>query len=422
MSTADQPSGGTSQPAGSNNSRPAHPGQPAGSTGQPADGVNQATDGVNQATDRAAEPASGTGQSAGATAVGSPQPASATAAGASPATDSAQKRGRAARLAQKADQWQQRHRVTAIAVATWKKFGDDQAGNLAALIAYYAFISFFPLLLVLVTVLDLVVRNNAKLREQLLNSALHQYPVIGPQLESHVHGLTSTGVALGVAILVILYGARGVANAIQNAMNTAWNVPRYRRPGFPWSLLRSFGLIAVLGPGLIVTITLSSVAGGTGHLSGWLAPAAAAAVSLVLNVGLFWLAFRIATAKEVPFRDLRLSAILAAIVWQLLQLLGGYFIGHQLKSNSAFGAFAVVLGLIAWFYLQAELTLYLTELNIVRSRRLWPRSLTPPPLTDADMQAYELYAQATKRRPDVEIEVKQEHAAAGRSRHRKRPQ
>jgi membrane protein len=327
--------------------------------------------------------------------------------GASQPAGKDEKRGRAKQLIQRADQLQQHHRVLSIAVATWKKFGDDQAGNLAALVAYYAFVSFFPLLLVLVTILDLVVRNNEHLRHKLLSSALSQYPVVGAQLEGHLHGLSSTGIALVLGVLVILYGSLGVASAIQNAMNTAWSVPQFRRPGFPWSLLRSVGLIGVLGPGLILTITLSSVAGGTGHLSGWLSRAAAIVVSLVLNVGLFWAGFRIATAREIPDRDLRLSAILAAVVWQLLQLLGGYFVGHQLKSSSAYGAFALVLGLVAWFYLQAQLTLYLTELNVVRVRQLYPRSLAPPPLTDADLHAYQLYAQESQRRPDLKIEVQQ---------------
>ncbi len=308
---------------------------------------------------------------------------------------------------QKADRLQQHHRVLSVAVATFKKFSDDQAGNLAALVAYYAFASFFPLLLVFVTILDLVVRNNTALRDKLLDSALSQYPVIGPQLRSNLHGLTATGIALVTGLLLTLLGATGVARAIQNSMNAVWGVPRFQRPRFPWSLTRSFGLIAVLGPGLIVTVSLSSIAGGTGHLHGWLARAAAIVVSLVLNVGLFWLAFRIATAKEIASRDLRPCAIMAAIVWQLLQLLGGYFVGHQLKSHSAYGAFAIVLGLLAWFYLQANLTLYLTELTVVRVRQLHPRSLAPPPLTDGDMRAYDLYAQAGRRRPNIEIQVEQ---------------
>ncbi len=317
-----------------------------------------------------------------------------------------QQHGRAAQLISRADRLQQHSRVLAVAVATLKKFSDDQAGNLAALIAYYAFASLFPLLLVTYSILNIISRNNAKLGSR-LTKALHQYPVIGTHLGGTAsHGLNKTGLALIIGILLTLYGARGIANAIQNAMNSAWGVPRYQRPKFPWSLLRSFGLIAVLGPGVIATIALSSLAGGTGHLPGALARLAAVTASLVLNVGLFWLGFRIATSKQIATRDLRLSAILAAVVWQLLQLLGGYFVGHQLKTNSAYGTFAIVLGLLAWFYLQAQLTLYLTELNVVRTRHLWPRSIAPPPLTDADLRAYRFHAQAGRSREDLEVDVR----------------
>jgi membrane protein len=310
-------------------------------------------------------------------------------------------------LRDRIDRLQQGHRVPAVAFGTVKKFGDDQAGNLAALIAYYAFASIFPLLLVLVTVLDLVVRNNEKLRQQLLNSALSQYPGVGDQLKNSVHGLTSTGIALVIGLVFTIYGARGIATAMQNAMNSVWAVPQYRRPKFPWSLLRSLGLILVLGPGEIITITLSSVAGGSGHLGGLGSKIAAIAVALVLNIGLFWLGFRIATAAEIPTRDLRLSAILAAIVWQILQVAGGYFVSHQLAHNSAYGAFGIVLGLLAWFYLQAQITLYVIELDVVRTRRLWPRSLAPPPLTPADLKAYKMYAQASQRQADLDIEVRE---------------
>lgn len=319
-------------------------------------------------------------------------------------------------LLDRADSLQQRNRVLAVAVATWKKFGDDQAGNLAALIAYFAFASIFPLLLVGVTILDLVVRNNASLRNQLLSSTLGKYPVIGQQLqESITHGLSKTGLALVIGLALTLYAALGVAAAMQNALNTVWGVPQFRRSGFPWSKLRSVGLIAVIGPGQIATITLSSVAGGAGHLTGTSGRGAVIAVSLVLNVLLFWLGFRLATSIEVATRDLRLSAILAAAAWQLLQLLGGYFLAHQAATKSAYGVFGVVLGLLAWFYLQAQITLYVVELNVVRVKGLWPRSIAPPPLSEADIRSYQMYAQSSQRRPEVEIEVRR-RPQAGRGR------
>src|SRR5580704_2026841 len=311
----------------------------------------------------------------------------------------------AKRLVHSLDRAQQTRPWLAIAVATWKKFSDNQAGNLAALIAYYAFASLLPLLLVAYTILDLIARSNATLASR-LTTALHQYPVVGTHLSAGPHqGLTKTGFALVIGILLTIYAGRGVATAIQNAMNTVWGVPQFRRPNFPKSLLRSLGLLAVLGPGEIVTIALSSIAGGTGHLGGTLAKVAAFAVSLLLNIVLFWLAFRIATAREVSGRDMGLGAILAAIAWQVLQLIGGTIVHHA--TNSVYGTFAVVLGLLAWFYLQAQITLYVVELDVVRARRLWPRSLVPPPLTEADMRAYQTYAESGLLRPELAVEVRQ---------------
>jgi YihY family inner membrane protein len=317
----------------------------------------------------------------------------------------------AKRLLGRADQLQQGHAWLAFPVATWKKFGDDQAGNLAALIAYYAFASVFPLLLVLVTVLDITLRDHPALQERVLSSALSQYPVIGNQLRSNVHSLRETGLALAIGLIGTFLGARGVASATQNALNSAWEVPYFRRPSFPWSLLRSLGLIAVVGPGEIATIFLSSIAGNGHVLRGTAAHVAAVAVSLVLNAALFWLAFRLATAAEVATRDLWLGAILAAIAWQALQLAGGYIVGHQLARNSSlYGAFGIVLGLLAWLYLQAQITLYAVELNVVRAHRLWPRSLFPPPMTPQDLSAYRLYARTAQRRSGLEVELHQSDA------------
>jgi len=299
------------------------------------------------------------------------------------------------------DKAQQSHSWLAVGVATWKKFSDDQAGNLAALVAYFAFASLFPLLLVAYTIVDLVAKGNESLADR-LTTALKDYPVVG-QLPFG-HGLSQTGPALVVGILLTLYASLGVANAIQNAMNTTWAVPRYQRPGFPKNKLRSLGLIAVIGPGEIITIALSTVAGGAGHLGGPGGQAAAFVVALVLNIGLFWLTFRLATSKDVRGRDMRLGAILAAIAWQLLTFALAKGILH-LHSNSAYGIFGSVLALLAWLYLQAQITLYVVELDVVRARKLWPRSLAPPPLTHADLRAYQAFAQQTQLRPEVEISV-----------------
>ena len=302
-----------------------------------------------------------------------------------------------------ADALQQRHAWLAVPVAVWKKFGDDQAGNLAALIAYYAFVAIFPLLLVLVTVLNIVLKNDPGLQHRLLNSALGHYPVIGQQL-GQISPLTQTGLPLVVGLLGTFFGARGVATTIQNALNTVWEVPFARRPGFPWALLRSFGLMVVIGLGLIGTTILSGAAGRV--LPGAGATVAAVAVALVLNVGVFWLSFRLGTAKEIGWRQLRLGAVIAGVIWQILQYVGTYFVSHQLAHASpVYGTFAVVIGLLAWLYLEAELTLYAVEINVVLAFRLWPRSIAPPPYTEQDRQAFQLYAQMEERTKHEDVAV-----------------
>jgi membrane protein len=199
-----------------------------------------------------------------------------------------------------------------------------------------------------------------------------------------------------------------VATAMQNALNSVWEIPLVRRPGFPWSWLRSFGLILVIGLGLMGTTILSGLASGAGHvLSGFAATIAAVVVSLLLNIGFFWLAFRLGTASEIGWKQLRLGAVIGAVIWQILQYVGTYFVSHQLAhASSAYGTFAVVLGLIAWLYLEAELTLYAVEINVVLAYRLWPRSIAPPPYNEQDRRAFELYAQAQQRKGmDIVVEV-----------------
>jgi membrane protein len=118
------------------------------------------------------------------------------------------------RTAREFDRWQQHHRPIAFAVAVAKKFSDDQASNLVALLAYYAFLATFPLLLALTTILGLVLRNYPRLQRDLLNSAFAEFPIIGAQIHEQL-GVASFGSAfsLTIGLLGAFFGARGFANA-----------------------------------------------------------------------------------------------------------------------------------------------------------------------------------------------------------------
>jgi len=294
----------------------------------------------------------------------------------------------AQRAGTEADAFQQRRPVLAFPVAVWKKFNDDRAGNLAALIAYYGFAAIFPLLLVLATVLNIVLKDNPSLQKTLTDSALAQYPVIGQQIKTQLGSIPGTGLPLIIGAVLLLLGARGVANAMQNALCEVWGIPRKSRPGFPISQVWSFALLLTVAIGFIVTTFLSGLAGGAGHLlTGAGATIGAVLISLVLNVGVFWLGFRLATARLVRWRDLIVGAIIAAVIWQVLQVAGGYVVSHQLhRANELYGTFGVVLGLVAWLYLQAEATLWAAEVDVVLAKRLWPVSMLDEPETETETE------------------------------------
>jgi membrane protein len=312
------------------------------------------------------------------------------------------------------DGYQRSHRWLGFPIAVVYKFFDDQGSYLAALIAYYGFLSLFPLLLLLVTILGFALDGNPDLQADLFDSALAQFPVVGTQLRENVHSLTGSGAGLAIGIVVLLYGCLGVAGAMQNAFNRAWAVPHHRRPNPIVARLRSLLLLLVLGAGVLVTTVLAALTTGAdayGADIGGALRMGAVVLAVLANVGLFTIAFRVLTAAEIATRDLLVGAVVAAVGWQAMQILGTYFVTHSLKgTQEAYGVFGLVLGLIAWIYVLALLTVLATEINVVASRRLWPRALLTPftdsvELTGADERAYTDYAGSEARKGFEVIDV-----------------
>src|SRR3954447_6160949 len=127
-------------------------------------------------------------------------------------------------LLRRVDTTQQRFTPTAFAVGVAKKFGDDRGGALAAQLAYYGFLSIFPSLLVLTTVLGFI--GNRDVSKSVIGSTLSQFPVLGEQIGKNVaHPLSGSGIGLVFGLLILFYGLLGSTQAAQNAMAQVWNVP-----------------------------------------------------------------------------------------------------------------------------------------------------------------------------------------------------
>jgi membrane protein len=312
------------------------------------------------------------------------------------------------------DRFQRRHRWAGLPLAVLYKFIDDQGNVLAALITYYAFISLFPLLLLLVTVLGYALHGNEHLQLQVFNSALSQFPVIGDQLRTNIDPLHGRLLGLVVGIIGSVYGGLGVAQACQNAMNKVWAVPRHARPSPLKARGISLLLLLLLGTGVLATTVLSALttsASAYGSDLGVGARILSTVLSVAVNAVLFMVAFQLMTAEQITLDQVRGGALAAAVCWQLLQVVGTYYVGHQLKGASAtYGVFALVLGSIAWIHLGALVIVMCAEYSVVKVKKLWPRSLLTPftdnvRLTEGDRRAYTSYPLTEKHKGFETVEV-----------------
>lgn len=313
-------------------------------------------------------------------------------------------------VAARLDRFQREHPAAAFPLAVAYKFIDDNGGYLAALIAYYGFVSLFPLLLLLSTVLGFVLVGHPDLQQRVLQSALHQFPVVGGQLQDPKR-IGGGGFGLVVGILGSLYGGLGVAQALQYAMNSAWAVPRNERPNPLLGRLRGLMLLGTAGLAIIGTTVLTALSGSGAGSFGPVLRAFALGASVVLNAVVFVFVFRIAVARPLSTRDVAPGAIAAAVTWQLLQSFGFFYVGRVVKNASATnGVFAFVLGLLAFFYLTAIAVVLSVEINVVRVNRLHPRSLLTPftdnvVLTPGDRRAYSKQAEAEQMKGFEDVDV-----------------
>ena len=288
------------------------------------------------------------------------------------------------RLVAPIDRWQRHNRVAGPAYAVVKKFGDDQANMLVVSLAWYGFTAIYPLLLVVVTVFGFI--GAASLGHGIVTT-LHQFPVIGQQFNPGQGGSNLHGSALGliIGLVGLVYGAQGVTQTVQQAMAQVWNVPRVRLPGFLPRLARSLTGLLIIGGAFVVNAFVGSIAGGHGHNYAVRVPLLVGI--LLVNVGFYFAAFWVLTPKAASARQLLPGAALGAAGFTVLTTVGAALVQHQLRHSTAtYGAFASVIGVVAYLLLLAKLSLYAAELNPVLARRLWPRALPTAAPTAVDDQ------------------------------------
>ncbi|AWB94016.1 ribonuclease BN [Aeromicrobium chenweiae] len=312
------------------------------------------------------------------------------------------------------DAFQRRHRVIGFPLAVIYKYFDDQGAYLSAILTYYAFIAIFPLLLLSTSILGFILQGDEALRDRLLDSALSQFPIIGDQL-GRPEGLQGSTGAIIVGAVTATYGAMGLGQAIQNAANIAWSVPRNSRANPILLRLRSLAFLLVGGIGIMALAITTSVLSNPGIIGTDLAPTLERLVqlaSLLLTIVIFTAIFRLVSLGRAKPRAVVPGAVVTGLLWQGLQWIGNTYVREVIgkADNQVNQTFALVLGLLAFIYIASIMVVLGLEVNVVLRRRLYPRALLTPftdnvILTPADQRAYAAYAKAQRHKGFESVEV-----------------
>jgi YihY family inner membrane protein len=292
--------------------------------------------------------------------------------------------------AEAADRYQKEHPAVGIPVAVFRKFSEDRSTNLASMIAFWAFFSLFPLLLVFVTLLGYFVP--ADIKAKVLGNVSSMLPLLNTSATQSLHGAWW---ALVLGLATALWSGMAVVRNTELAFNAVWEIPYTKQPKLVSQIVRAVSVLATIGLGLVLSTLISGFVSGTatGINLGWAGRVLGYVISLALDVGLFVALFRILTNRDVTTRDVLPGATLSGVLFFVLQALSSLIISRYLQNaQGTYGQFATVITILWWFYLQSIITLLGAQLNVVLKRRLHPRGVVDPPDTEADERAYESYA------------------------------
>jgi YihY family inner membrane protein len=310
------------------------------------------------------------------------------------------------------DRFQRRHPVVGFPLAVIYKYFEDQGPYLAAIIAFYAFIAIFPLLLISTSILGFFLQDDPELRERLLDTALSQFPIVGEEL-GRPEGLQGSTTAIVIGALAATYGSLNLGQAAQNAAHITWSVPRNSRTNAVLQRVRSLVFLAVAGLGILALAITSSVLANPDAFDGMVQPSygwVARIVGFVFTSVIFIGLFRLVSAGRGTARSVLPGALAASVMWQLLQFGGNSFVRNVIgTAGQMTDTFALVLGLVAFLYLAGMLIVLSLEINVVLRRRLYPRALLTPftdnvSPTEADLRAYTSYAQSQRHKGFQSIE------------------
>jgi membrane protein len=265
-----------------------------------------------------------------------------------------------------------------ITMQALEGFQRHRTGRNAALIAHYGFLSVFPLLLVLTTILGFVLQGRKDLQDDILDSALSNLPFVGSQIENDPTSLRGNTVVLIAGLLGALWGGMKAFVAVQAALDDIHEIELAERTSFVHTRVRAMGGIVVVGGAQVATAFITSLVGiGDFGLAGRLALVVAA---VAVNTAVLVATYRWLCSVTDSFRAVLPGAVSAGVIFAVLQLIGTAVVGRAIADASpVYGTFASVIGLLTWLSLHAMVALVGAEMNSVIAGRSHSLRTQPKP-------------------------------------------
>ncbi|HSO05385.1 MAG TPA: YihY/virulence factor BrkB family protein [Candidatus Limnocylindrales bacterium] len=295
------------------------------------------------------------------------------------------------------DRLQANHGVIAFTYAAFKKYADDEGSRLAALLAYYTFMSLFPLAIAGFAVLNTVLVGHPEYVDQLVADIVP--PEYQDQVVSAYESLPSGGVALAVALIgLVLAGTAGVFS-MYAMVNQVFCVPYRFRYGFGPRYIRVLLMVVLMGLGVLaVTVGSALVANVTGYA--FAQRAAASVLIWLVASALLYAAATVLTRRTLTFGEVGLGSALGGLAMTTIIGLGSVLLGRFVTSSSAvYGVFGTVVGIFSVLFLVSNAVVFCFEISVVRAWQLWPRGVDINLLFPADERAYALLALMDERMP-----------------------
>lgn len=254
-------------------------------------------------------------------------------------------------------------------------------GRNASLLAFFSFLSIFPLMLAAVTILGFVLHDNEELQRKIIDSAASEIPVLGQTLADNPGSIDGSVTALLVGLCGALWASTKAFVGLQSALDDSWEIDVDDRDGVHVQRGKALLGIAIIAISQVGTFFIAGVVNAAGLPA--FSDVALIGATVVVNIVVIAAMYRLLTSYPTTWGDVWLGAVFAGVVFTILQHFGTLIVTRFARNdNQALGTINTILGLLVWLSFIGITVVMCAELNAARSRLRVDRNVGSGPELD----------------------------------------